>query len=65
MEVVVDVLVEGQAHHPNELGIDQVSTSSKAEDGTLTAASSDTSNFYKVMKDANVVSLAEMERPRN
>ena len=65
MEVVVDVLVEGQAHHPNELGIDQVSTSSKkAEDSNLTAASSDT-NFYKVMKDANVVSLAEMERPRN
>jgi hypothetical protein len=33
MEDVIDVLVEGQAH-PNELGINQVSTSSKAEDST-------------------------------
>jgi hypothetical protein len=60
MEDVTDVLVEGQAH-PNMLGINQVSTLSKAEDSTLTAASSDT-NFYKVMKDANVDSFAEMDQ---
>ncbi len=60
MEGVIDVLVEGQAH-PNEHGINQVSTSSKAEDSTLTAASSAT-NFYKVMKDANVDSFAEMDQ---
>ncbi len=57
MEDVIDVLVEGQAH-PNKFGI---STSSKAKDSTITAASSDT-NFYKVMKDANVDSFAEMDQ---
>ena len=40
-EDIVDVLVEGQAH-PNKLGIDQVSTLSKAADSTLTAAWVDT-----------------------
>jgi len=55
------VLVEGQAH-PNEFGINQVFTLSKAEDSTLTAAASSDTNLYKVMKDANVDSFAEMDQ---
>jgi len=61
MEDVVGVLAEGQAH-PNEFGINQVFTLSKAEDSTLTAASSDTNLYSKVMKDANVDSFAEMDQ---
>ena len=60
MEDVVGVLAEGQAH-PNEFGINQVFTLSKAEDSTLTAAASSDTNLYKVMKDANVDSFAEMD----
>jgi hypothetical protein len=60
VEDPIDMLICGKAH-PKDVVINEVSTSSKTEDSTLTAVSPDT-QFYKVMADdTNVNSFAEMD----